>query len=352
MAPRNLWARAARSQVGRGLAALAPLLIAVLLTALIVALFGASPPIALAALLRGAFGSANGLSETLLEATPLLLTGLGVALAFRCHLWNIGAEGQLLVGGLAAITVGTRAGRGPAWLLLPLVLTSGAVAGAAWASIAALLRVFRGVPEVIATIMLNFLGLYLVSWATTGPLKEPGQEIPRTLPLPAAARLPALDGGLHAGLLIAVGAALLVFLLLFYTVPGYRIRAVGLSPAAAAAAGLPVSRILIGGFMLSGALAGLAGAVQLAGVTHRLYGSSSPGTGYTAIAVALVGRLHPIGVLFAALFFGALVAGSNEMQRTAGVSSVIASVIQALAVFLLITAPHADRGTGDGRAVH
>jgi simple sugar transport system permease protein len=317
---------------------LAAVLAGVLLTAGIVALFGASPAAALAALVRGAVGSPYGRTESLLEATPLLLAGLGVALAFRCHLWNIGAEGQILVGGLAGLAFGLFAAGWPAPLLLPAVLAAGALAGAAWAGVAAALRVYRQVPEVIATIMLNFVAFYLVSWATTGPLKEPGQAIPRTPLLPPAARLPPLgSGGLHAGLLIALAAAGVVALLLFYTVPGFRMRAVGLNPEAAAAAGIPVRRTLLLGFAFSGALAGLAGAVQLAGVTHRLYGSSWPGTGYAAIAVALVGQLHPVGVLLAALFFGGMVAGSNEMQRTAGVSSVIAYVIQALAVFLLIT---------------
>jgi general nucleoside transport system permease protein len=186
-----------------------------------------------------------------------------------------------------------------------------------------------------------------VSSAVTGPLREPGQDIPRTRLLPAPALLPAVGtGGLHGGLYVALGAVALVGVLLFQTVPGFRIRAVGLNPEAASAAGLPVGRTLLLAFCISGALAGLAGAVQLAGVSHRVYGGSSPGTGYSAIAVALVGGLHPVGVLLAALFFGGLVAGSNEMQRTAGVSSVIASVIQALALFLLIAGPRFRGATG------
>jgi simple sugar transport system permease protein len=148
---------------------------------------------------------------------------------------------------------------------------------------------------------------------------------------------------LHVGLLLALFAVILITWLLFYTVDGFRIRAVGLNPEAAAAVGMPVHRTMMLAFLLSGALAGLAGAVQLAGIDYRVYGGSSPGTGYTAVAVALVGRLHPIGVVLAALFFGGLVAGSHEMQRAAGVSSVIAYVIQALALFLLITSPGRSR---------
>jgi general nucleoside transport system permease protein len=309
-------------------------------TVAIVALSGASPMAALEALARGAVGSAAGMSESILEAIPLLFTGLGVALAFRCHLWNIGAEGQLLVGELASVAVAVHAPGWPAAVLLPAVLMAGAIAGAMWAAIAAALRVYRGVPEVISTIMLNFVALYLVSWAVTGPLREPGQDIPRTVLIPEAARLPALGAsGLHAGLPLALISVGVVGFLLFYTVPGFRVRTVGLNPVAAAAAGMPVRRTLMLAFLWSGALAGLAGAVQLTGVTDRVYGGSSPGTGYTAIAVALIGRLHPVGVLLTALFFGALMAGSNEMQRAAGVSSVIAYVIQAVALLVLIALP-------------
>jgi ABC-type uncharacterized transport system permease subunit len=346
---RDTFLRAARR---RALLPASYVLVGALLTGVIVTLFGASPAAAFAALLRGALGSVNGITESLLEAIPLAITGLGVALAFRAHLWNIGAEGQLLVGELAAIGTGLALARAPSWAALPGALAAGTAAGGVWAGFAALLRVYRRVPEVIATIMLNFLALYLVSWATTGPLREPGQEIPRTALLPEPARLPAVGtSGLHAGLYLAPVVALLLLFLVFRTVPGFRIRAVGFNPAAAAAAGIPVPRTLLQALMLSGGLAGLAGAVQLCGVTYRLYGGSSPGTGYTAIAVALVGKLHPVGVLLSACFFGALVAGCNEMQRTAGVSSVVAYVIQALAVFLVIAAPRAGDGFGRGERV-
>jgi general nucleoside transport system permease protein len=325
------------------LSVIASVALGVLAAGSVVVLFGASPGAALGALVRGSVGSASGITESILEAIPLLFTGLGVALAFRGHLWNIGAEGQLLVGELASVALAVHAPRWPAAALLPAVLAAGAAAGAIWAAIAAALRVYRGVPEVISTIMLNFLALSLVSWAVTGPLREPGQDIPRTGLIPAAARLPALgNGGLHAGLLLGLVAVVVVGFLLFYTVTGFRVRAVGLNPEAAAAAGMPVRRTLMVAFLWSGALAGLAGAVQLAGVTDRVYGGSSPGTGYTAIAVALVGRLHPVGVLLAAFFFGALMAGSNEMQRAAGVSSVIAYVIQAVALLVLISSPNIE----------
>ncbi len=336
-----------RAALTRGITAAAA---GVLVVTAVVALSGASPVTALAALLHGAVGSPAGLTESLLETIPLLLTGLGVALAFRCHLWNIGAEGQLLVGELAAVALAVRLSHWPAAALLPAVLLAGAAAGSVWAAIAAALRITRGVPEVIGTIMLNFLALYLVSWCVTEPLKEPGQDIPRTVLIPEAARLPILaSGGLHAGLPIALAAVMLIAFLLTCTVLGFRIRAVGLNPEAAAAAGLPVRRTMMRAFLWSGALAGLAGAIQLAGVDYRVYGGSSPGTGYTAVAVALLGRLHPVGVALAALFFGALIAGSNEMQRAAGVSSVTAYIIQGLALILLIAPPRVRPAAPDIR---
>jgi len=321
-----------------------------LIIALVIRLAGVSPGSALAALVAGAVGSRDSLAESLVKATPLILTGLAVALAFRCQIWNIGAEGQFLVGMLACVWVGTRwaagdpakAGTegGPS-LLLPAALLAGAAAGALWAGAAALLKLRRGVPEVISTIMLNFVALRLVSYAVTGPLQEPERLAPQTALIAEAARLPRLLPGsrLHAGIFLALLAAAALTLCLFATVTGFRVRAVGLNPEAAGAARIPVARTTATAFLLSGALAGLAGAVELSGVNHRIYEGSSPGYGYTAIAVALLGRLHPAGVLLAALFFGALGAGAGEMQRSAGVSEVLVYVIQALAVFMVVGFP-------------
>jgi simple sugar transport system permease protein len=315
-----------------------------LIIALVVRLAGVAPGSALRALVDGAVGSPDSVAESLVKAIPLIFTGLAVALAFRCQIWNIGAEGQFLVGMLACVWVGTRpAGEGPGrgWALLPAALTAGMAAGAAWAGCAALLKLRRGVPEVISTIMLNFVALRLVSYAVTGPLQEPERLAPQTALIAEAARLARFAEGLrlHAGLILALLAVGAVTLFLFATVSGFRVRAVGLNPEAAEAARIPVGRTTALAFVLSGALAGLAGAVELSGVNHRIYEGSSPGYGYTAIAVALLGRLHPVGVLFAALFFGAMAAGAGEMQRSAGVSSVLVYVIQAIAIFLAIALP-------------
>jgi simple sugar transport system permease protein len=311
----------------------------ILIIALVIWLAGAAPAKALAALVKGAVGSRESLSESLVKSIPLILTGLAVALAFRCQIWNIGAEGQFLVGMLACVWVGTRGTGGPA--LLPAALLAGVAAGAVWAGAAALLKLRRGVPEVISTIMLNFVALRLVSFAVTGPLQEPERLAPQTALIDEAARLARLAPGsrLHAGLFLALLAVLLVTVFLSMTVAGFRVRAVGLNPEAAQAAHIPVARTTALAFLLSGALAGLAGAVELSGVNHRIYEGSSPGYGFTAIAVALLGRLHPVGVLLAALFFGAMAAGAGEMQRSAGVSAVLVYVVQALAVFLVVALP-------------
>jgi general nucleoside transport system permease protein len=316
-----------------------------LLTSLVVWLAGASPAAALRALVAGAVGSPDSLAESLVKAIPLILTGLAVALAFRCQIWNIGAEGQFLVGMLACLWLGVRGSALPALVLLPAALAAGAAAGALWAGVAAALKLLRGVPEVISTIMLNYVALRLVSFAVTGPLQEPERLAPQTALIAEGARLARLGSGtrLHAGIYLALLATAGVAVLLFLTVTGFRIRAVGLNPVAAGAARIPVARTTALAFLYSGALAGLAGAVELSGVNHRIYEGSSPGYGYTAIAVALLGRLHPAGVLLAGLFFGAMAAGSNEMQRSAGVSSVLVYVIQAVTIFLLVVLPQRSR---------
>jgi general nucleoside transport system permease protein len=310
------------------------------LVAGIVALAGGAPGAALAALAHGAAGSRANLFDSLTLAIPLVLTGLAVAVAFRAHLWNIGAEGQLITGMLACVWVGTHQGL-PSWLLLPAALGAGALAGAVWAGVAVVLKLGREVPEVISTIMLNFIALRLMSYLVTGPMQERGSGNPQTALIAAAARLPRLEPGttLHAGVFVALAAAVVTGLLLFRSALGFRLRAVGLSPPAARLARMPVERTLATAFLISGALAGLGGAVEVSGINHRLYEGASPGYGYTAIAVALLGRLHPLGVVLAGLFFGGLRAGSNEMQRSAGVSAVVVYVLQGLVILLVAASP-------------
>lgn len=314
------------------------LLLALAISALVIALAGADPVSALGALAGGAFGSAEGWSEVGVRTCPLLLAGLAVAIAFRAGIWNIGAEGQLVIGALAVAAIGTRTGDLPAPMALPVVLGAAVLAGAGWAAIAGVLKLARNVDEVIGTIMLNFVAVGLVGYLVHGPLMEAAGTYPQTDALAATARLPRLIGGyrVHAGLLLAAAAAALSYLLLFRTVFGYEMRAAGLNRIAAHLAGLRVTGALLGAMAISGGLAGLAGGIEVSAVTFRLYDQFSPGYGFTAIAVALLGRLHPAGIVLAAIFFAALDTGSTAMQRNAGVSSVLVSIIQATVIFSLI----------------
>ncbi len=301
---------------------------------------------ALVALWRGSFGSTNAfLSATLVRATPLLLAGLGVALAFRAGIWNIGAEGQLLAGAAAATGLSIFLADAPRAVLLPAVLLGGLGAGIFWASIAELLRRRRGVLEVISTIMLNFVALHLVGVLVHGPMQEPLGIYPQSAPIADAARLPRIVPGtrLHAGFAIALLIAPLLWWWLRSTAAGFRLRAVGANPHAAGIAGrIDAARVAGMAFLVGGGLAGLAGAVEVSGVTFALYESLSPGYGYTAIVVALLGRLDPLAIIPSAILFGALESGALAMQREAGIPSVVVTAIEAVLVLAVLLA---DRWT-------
>jgi simple sugar transport system permease protein len=328
-----------RAAASAALWSLLSVLFALGMLALLLLLLGYAPLPALLALAAGAFGSSGAWTATLLKASPLLFTGLAVALSFRCGVWNIGAEGQLYAGALAATAVATRLLPGaPAAVLAPLMSLAGAAGGALLAAMAGALRAVRGVSEVISTILLNFVAIQAVSLAVHGPLQEASRAYPQSDALPAAALLPAF-GRVHLGVAIAVALAFAVQLLIFHTALGFRLRAVGLSPRAARFAGISPERHALVSISIAGALAGLAGAFEVAGVTERLYEGLSPGYGYTAIAVALLARLSPLAAVPAALFFGALEAGAGAMQRTAGVPSVVTQIVQGLVILIFVAIP-------------
>lgn len=319
---------------------------------LLLAAGGHDVGVALVALGRGAFGSYYAFfSGTLVRAVPLILAGLAVALAFRAGILNIGAEGQLLAGAGAAAAVGIVLGDRLGILAVPAVLLAGALVGAAWAGIAALLRARFGVLEVISTIMLNFVALYGVSWLVRGPLQEPSHIYPQSLPLPLAARLPVVLPGtrLHLGFPLALLAAAVTWYALRHTAAGFRVLMTGANPEAArSAGGIDVARTMAGAFLASGALAGLAGAGEVSGVTFALYENLSPGYGYTAIAVALLARLEPWLVVPSGILFGALEAGAAAMQRDAGVPASVVTVVEA-AVILIVLAAGQMRTIGAAR---
>lgn len=297
------------------------------------------------ALLKGSVGSLNALSETLTAAAPLILTGLGLALGFRAGLFNIGAEGQVLMGGIAAVVVGFSFANFPAVILLPLSLFAGALVGALYASIAGWLRAATGAHEVISTIMLNLISYRLLDYLLGLPfIQKEGRADPISKSVPEAAELPRLlafiDPNLrvHAGIFLVLAAVAIVYWILFRSKLGFEFRASGENPEAARFAGIHSGVIIVAAMATAGALAGLAGANQVLGVLGRATPGFSAGIGFDAIAVALLGRSHPVGVLFAGLLFGALEAGGRQMQVDAGVSIDLIGIIQAL-IIVFIAAP-------------
>ena len=306
------------------------------------------------AMFRGSLGSSYSItSGTLVRATPVILTGLSVAIAFRAGVFNIGAEGQLLAGASAAAAVSLLPSIGTSHASSCIALAAGACAGGAWAGIAAFLRARFRVLEVISTILLNFVALDLVGYLVRGPLQEPLHIYPQSETIAVAARLPRIlpASRLHAGFLLSIAAAFAAWWVLRFTAAGFRLRAVGANAEAARVAGeIDVARTTSRAFIVSGALAGLAGAIELTGVTFALYENISPGYGYTGIAVALLARLDPVAVIGSGLLFGALEAGASAMQRDAGVPSVVVSIVEAMIILALIVAWPLELGASSREA--
>jgi general nucleoside transport system permease protein len=290
-------------------------------------------------MLEGAGGTLFAATETLTRATPLILTGLAAAVAFRARLFNIGAEGQLYAGALATVAVGSGAVQGSPWLLIPLVLMAAAAAGAALMLGPTLLKVRLGVDEVVTTLLLNFVVLLFVQMMLEGPLKDPmGGGWPQSAPVLDEAMLPPLVERmrLHAGLLIAIVACIAAHILMAQTAIGLRIRAVGENATAAAYAGIPMLRTMLVVGALSGGLAGLAGASEVAGLKGYLTADLSRGFGYAGIVVAMVAGLQPLAVIPSAILVAGVFVGADTMSRTVGVSNYIADLIVALALLCVL----------------
>jgi len=314
-------------------------LLALLLCAIPLLWAGAPVLQAYGVMIQGAFGSRFAVAETLSRATPLVLTGLAATVAFRAKLWNIGAEGQLYLGALAATALGSGALGWPGWALLPLILVAGALAGGLWMLGPTLLKTRLGVDEVVTTLLLNFVVLLFVSMMLEGPMKDPlGMGWPQSAPILDAAALPKLipRTRIHAGLVIAVVAAVLVWLMLARTTWGFEMRATGANPSAARFVGMPVGRVMLRVGLISGALAGLAGVGEVAGLKGYLTQDLSPGYGYAGIVVAMLAQLHALGVLLAALFVAAVFVGADSMSRAIGVSSYIANLVVATSLLTVL----------------
>lgn len=290
-------------------------LVALLASAVLLEATGSDALKVYATLWDGAFGSVFGFTETLVRTIPLLLCGLGVALAFRMLLWNIGAEGQFHMGAFAAAGIALSFGDWPAWLLLPAMAIAAMLAGGAWCLLPALARAYLSTNEVITSLLLNYVAINWILYLVYGPWKDPyGFNFPFSPEFSENAMIPPLIGRVHAGLLVALLMAVLIHVILQRTRWGYEIRVVGESATAARYAGIPIVRNIVLVMFVSGALAGLAGMMEVSGVIGRLQRDISPGYGYTAIIVAYLARLHPLALVLAAFLFGGLQAGGYSLQ--------------------------------------
>lgn len=337
--------------LGRWLGPLTPFLAALAafaVGAILLLALGANPWEAYAAMFEGAFGSVNSIADTIVKATPLLFVGAGICVAFRGGVINIGGEGQLIAGAIAAAGVSLALPEWPSWGIIPLSLTLGFIAGAIWGVIPGTLKAYLNVNEILTTIMMNAIAVQLLNYLLRGPMMDPiqveqGSFIPQTARLARATDLPRLaPTRLHLGVLIAVAAAVLVWVLLWRTTLGFRIRAVGLNPSASRRAGIHVGRYAALAMLLSGALAGLGGATQVLGVHHRMFTDGSAmgftgGAGFNGIVAALFGQLHPLGTIPASVLFGAMIVGANKMQRAVQVPSALITGLNGLVVVFVVS---------------
>ncbi len=326
-------------------ALLAALVVAVAIIAGLVLVVGKSPGESFVALYNGAFGSRESALETLVQATPLILTGLAAAIAFRAGVWNIGGEGQFFAGTIGTWWVYDMWGGLPAPLLFVAMLVAAALVGAAWASVAGGLLVRYGTNEILTTVMLNFVILKVLSYLLAGPWQSPTTPYYQTERMAANTFLPRFfsDSRLHWGFAIALLAAVAVRFLIRRTTLGYEIRGVGTNVVAARYKGIKVGTVTLAVMAISGALAGLAGAGELLGLHHRLQLDIAEGIGFTGIIIALVARLHPLGVIVAAIAFGALVNGSTAMQVETGIPKALVFVIEGTALALVLIAAVVSR---------
>jgi len=323
-------------------------LAALVVGAIILLFLDVNPIEAYKALFEGAFGSANAFAETLVKATPLLLVAIGICISFRGDVINIGGEGQMIVGALLATWVGLSLTGLYGWFVILLAMIAGFLGGAFWGGIPGYLKAYFNVNEILSTVMMNAIAVQLMNFLLRGPMIDPSQaelasKIPQTARLLEFFRLPRLvPTRLHLGALIAVVLAILVYILLWRTTLGYRIRAVGQNPHAARYAGINVQRFIVLALLLSGAFAGLAGTNQVFGVNYRMItdGSSSGftgGAGFNGIVVALFGQLHPLWSIPASVLFGGLLVGANSMQRAVQVPSAFVTVLNGLVVIFVVS---------------
>jgi simple sugar transport system permease protein len=313
-------------------------LVTLLVTAVLLAIIGVNPIDGLQEIWTGAFGSKFALGNTTVKTLPLLFTALGFTVAYRCGIFNLGLEGQLYMGALAAVVIGTQL-HAPAIIHLPVAIVASALAGALWAAIPAALKLWRGVNEIVTSLFLSYVAILFTSYMLNGPLAAEGAGFPQSEPVATSAQFPILVSNtkISYAIFLALAAAIAITFL-FRTRLGYEMRTVGASRRVADYAGINSRRVMATGFLLSGALGGLAGMVEVLGNQYVLIQNFSPGWGYTGIAAAVLGGLTAWGCVAASIFFGVISSGADQLQLTLHVSSTLALVVQALAViFVLLT---------------
>ena len=320
---------------------------ALLLSSLAVLATGENPIEAFTVLVGYSFGTAHGFYAVVVRAIPLTLAGLGVAIAFRANVWNIGADGQLMIGAIVGFWFVNTLPDTPSWLMLPIFILFGGLGGAVWGGIAGWLRARYNASEIIVTIMLNYIALQMLGWVIRGPLQGSVQGYPRSADIPESAMYAVIVDGtrVHQGLFVALSATVLVYFILRYSSFGFQLRAIGINPNAARFGGVNVRWTIFLTMALSGALAGLAGVGEIAALHHRLHDDFAPGFGIAAIAVALMARLNPLAIPFTALLFGVLHVGSGALQRNLGIPFPIVFVIEGVIIisFLLFGAVYQRR---------
>ena len=308
---------------------------ALVLCAILLVLAGYNPLRAAVVLVDGALGSSVSVNEVLTRSVPLAIVGLGITVAFRANIYNIGADGQVILGAIVGV-LAVQAVGDLGFVSVPWLLTASIAGGAAYGAIAGWLRAQFGASEIIVTIMLNYVAVQLLGWIVRGPLQEDAKIFPRSNMLGDSAALPELGGGLHAGIVIAAAFALVAHVVLRRSSFGFQIDAVGESRAAAEYGGIAVNRLVVLAMAVSGGLCGLAGGIEVSGVYHRLEEAVAPGIGMSGIAVALMARLNALAVPFTALIFGILTVGTAALQRQLGIPYPMLWVIEAAVIFAFL----------------
>lgn len=311
----------------------------ILIGSIVIGMVGVNPIYAYRHLWYGAFGTINNVAETLVKTTPILIAGIGLSISFRTNLTNIGAEGQMILGAIAATLVAFRLPGLPTVLAVMLTVLAGFAGGALYGAFPGYLKAKFGTSEIISTIMLNYIAVSFLGFLLDGPMKEPGGYFPQTALVPVNTELFRFIAGtrLHVGFIIALLLIPAYYILMFRLPIGFKIRAVGLNPNAARYAGMKVKKYIVLAMALSGGLAGIAGMSEIFGIHHRLYNGFTAGYGFDAVAIALLGGLHPIGVPLAALFFGALRVGANAMQNAVQIPVAVTYIIQGVSVLFILT---------------